>query len=193
MRAKTWQAGSIITANNIKVCVAGSGKKLRGMRFGPYRPDLVVLDDIENDRAGAKPCPAGEIAKLAGEDHRAFGRRGAQDGHYLHRHGAALRQRAGTHPENRFWRGKLFKAVVRYPDNMDLWEEWETLWRNEGEEVAMAFYHARRADMERGAKTSWAARGILALMKSAPKSAATRLPANTKTTLRAATMRPLRI
>ena len=67
--------------------------------------------------------------------------------------------------KNRFWRGKLFKAVVRYPDNMDLWEEWETLWRNDGEEVAMAFYHARRADMERGAKTSWAARGILALMK----------------------------
>lgn len=39
----------------MKIQVAGSGKKLRGLRHGPYRPDLVVLDDIENDEAVRNP------------------------------------------------------------------------------------------------------------------------------------------
>lgn len=162
---KTWQAGSIITANNIKVCVAGSGKKLRGMRFGPYRPDLVVLDDIENDEQVQNPAQRAKLQSWLEKTIEPLGGVGRKMdiiyiGTVLHYDSVLARTL-----KNRFWRGKLFKAVVRYPDNMDLWEEWETLWRNEGEEVAMAFYHARRADMERGAKTSWAARGILALMK----------------------------
>jgi hypothetical protein len=32
-----------------------SGKKLRGLRHGPYRPDLCVLDDIENDEQVRNP------------------------------------------------------------------------------------------------------------------------------------------
>ncbi|KLU14810.1 phage protein, partial [Xenorhabdus griffiniae] len=54
-QGRTWQMGTIVTRNNIKVTVAGSGKKLRGLRHGPYRPDLVVLDDIENDEAVRNP------------------------------------------------------------------------------------------------------------------------------------------
>lgn len=54
-QGRVWQAGTIVTANNIKVQVAGSGKKLRGLRHGPYRPDLVVLDDIENDEQVRNP------------------------------------------------------------------------------------------------------------------------------------------
>ncbi|TFV04783.1 hypothetical protein E4T85_20465, partial [Bacillus stratosphericus] len=52
---RVWQAGTIVTANSVKVQVAGSGKKLRGMRHGPYRPDLCVLDDIENDEQVQNP------------------------------------------------------------------------------------------------------------------------------------------
>lgn len=54
-QGRVWQSGTIITANNIKVQVAGAGKKLRGLRHGAYRPDLVVLDDIENDENVRSP------------------------------------------------------------------------------------------------------------------------------------------
>jgi hypothetical protein len=47
--------GTILTATDIKVQVAGSGKKLRGLRHGPYRPDLAILDDIENDELVRNP------------------------------------------------------------------------------------------------------------------------------------------
>ncbi|EOH1157910.1 hypothetical protein ACLN29_004652, partial [Salmonella enterica subsp. enterica serovar Kiambu] len=55
VQGRVWQMGTIVTANNIKVTVAGSGKKLRGLRHGPYRPDLVILDDIENDENVQSP------------------------------------------------------------------------------------------------------------------------------------------
>ncbi len=63
-QGRVWRMGTIVTANNIKVTVAGSGKKLRGLRHGPYRPDLVILDDIENDemvrnRSSATSCMTG--------------------------------------------------------------------------------------------------------------------------------------
>ena len=54
-QGRVWQAGTIITANGAKVQVAGSGKKLRGLRHGALRPDLVVLDDIENDENVQNP------------------------------------------------------------------------------------------------------------------------------------------
>lgn len=54
-QGRVWQAGTIVTRNDAKVQVAGSGKKLRGLRHGPYRPDLAVLDDIENDEQVRSP------------------------------------------------------------------------------------------------------------------------------------------
>ena len=54
-QGRVWQAATIVTANDAKVQVAGSGKKLRGLRHGPYRPDLCVLDDIENDEQVRNP------------------------------------------------------------------------------------------------------------------------------------------
>jgi len=33
----------------MKIQAAGSGAKIRGVRFLSYRPDLIILDDIEND------------------------------------------------------------------------------------------------------------------------------------------------
>jgi hypothetical protein len=48
-QGRVWQATTAITANNIKIRIGGTGKKVRGMKHGPYRPALVFLDDLEND------------------------------------------------------------------------------------------------------------------------------------------------
>ena len=48
-RGRVWQATTIVTANNRKVRIGGTGKKIRGMKHGPHRPDLIFLDDLEND------------------------------------------------------------------------------------------------------------------------------------------------
>ncbi len=46
---KAWRSGVILTSTDIKAEAIGSGKKIRGRRHRNWRPDLIVLDDIEND------------------------------------------------------------------------------------------------------------------------------------------------
>lgn len=39
-----------VTTNNIKVQASSTGRQLRGSRHGAYRPDLVILDDLESEK-----------------------------------------------------------------------------------------------------------------------------------------------
>lgn len=162
---RVWQAGTIVTANNAKVQVAGSGKKLRGLRHGPYRPDLAVLDDIENDEQVRNPEQRDKLQSWLTKTVLPLGGAGAKFdvvyiGTILHYDSVLNRTLA-----NKMWRTAKFKALLKWPDRMDLWERWEEVLRNDGEEAADAFYQEHRTAMEAGAQVSWAARPLLALMK----------------------------
>ena len=54
-QGRVWQVGTIVTANDCKVQAFGSGKRMRGLRHGPHRPDLVICDDLENDENVRSP------------------------------------------------------------------------------------------------------------------------------------------
>ena len=164
-QGRVWQAGTIVTANDVKVQVAGSGKKLRGLRHGPYRPDLTVLDDIENDEQVRNPEQRDKLNAWLTKTVLPLGGVGQKyDVIYIGTilHYDSVLNRTLNNP---FWHGIKFKAMKRWPDRMDLWDRWEELFRNDGETVAEAFYLANKDEMKRGAKTSWSARGVLALMK----------------------------
>jgi predicted phage terminase large subunit-like protein len=165
-QGRVWQAGVILTANNRKIRAAGSGKKLRGMRHGPHRPDLVVLDDIENDENVKSPD---QRDKLQSWLTKAVLKLGAADdtmdviyvGTVLHYDSLLARTL-----KNALWERRTFKAVVEWPNRMDLWDQWEELLLNEGDTVADAFYLARKAEMDAGAIVSWpAARPLVRLMR----------------------------
>jgi len=163
-QGRVWQMGTILTRNDIKVQVAGSGKKLRGLRHGPYRPDLVVLDDIENDENVRKPEQRDKLEGWLKKTVLPLGQAGGKldvvyIGTILHYDSVLSRTL-----NNKLWRTARFKAMRRWPDDRKLWDEWESLLRNEGEDVATAFYEARRAAMDAGAIVSWTARPLLALM-----------------------------
>ena len=164
-QGRVWQVGTIVTANDVKVQVAGSGKKLRGLRHGPYRPDLTVLDDIENDEQVRNPEQRDKLNAWLTKTVLPLGGVGQKyDVIYIGTilHYDSVLNRTLNNP---FWHGIKFKAMKRWPDRMDLWDRWEELFRNDGETVAEAFYLTNKDEMERGAVTSWAARGVLALMK----------------------------
>lgn len=164
-QGRVWQAGTIVTANNAKVQVAGSGKKLRGLRHGPYRPDLAVLDDIENDEQVRNPEQRDKLQSWVSKTILPLGGAGAKFdvvyiGTILHYDSVLSRTLA-----NKMWRTARFKALLRWPDRLDLWDRWEETLRNSGEEAADAFYAEHQMEMERGAECSWAARPLLALMR----------------------------
>ena len=49
LTGKVWRSNVLVTSTNIKVEAIGSGKKIRGRKHRNWRPDLLILDDIEND------------------------------------------------------------------------------------------------------------------------------------------------
>ncbi|MCI4204405.1 phage terminase large subunit [Dickeya dianthicola] len=164
---RVWQAGTIVTRNDIKVQVAGSGKKLRGLRHGPYRPDLVVLDDIENDEQVRSPEQRDKLDNWLKKTILPLGGAGAKFdviyiGTILHYDSVLSRTL-----KNPLWKTARFKAIIQWPVNMSLWDEWEEILRNnddKGPWLANAFYQQHKAEMDEGAVVSWSARPILALM-----------------------------
>ena len=156
-QGRVWREGVIITANNIKIEGLGSGKKVRGRRHGPYRPDLVVLDDVENDENVLSPHQRDKLSRWID---RAVLKLGPPDGSMdvimagtvLH-HDAVL-VRLSKRPG---WQVARFRAILEWPDRMDLWERWEEILLNDGEEAADAFLARHRKEMEKGCLLNWPA------------------------------------
>jgi len=48
MTSKNWSEGEIVV-NGIMIKALGAGMKVRGLKFRESRPDLIVVDDLEND------------------------------------------------------------------------------------------------------------------------------------------------
>ena len=154
-KGPVWREDKIVTLHGARIDAVGSGMKLRGRRHGPYRPDLVILDDIENDENVESPKQRDKTERWIDRAVRNLGSAdGSMDIFYL---GTVLHYDAAFARKlnNPAWRSKKFQAVIRWPDRMDLWEKWEELYRNAGEEAADLFLAAHRADMLRGAEVTW--------------------------------------
>ena len=163
---RVWNVGVIVTANGRKLQAFGMGKKMRGLRHGPHRPDLVLLDDIENDenvkskdqRDKGEAWVTKVVIPLGPPD-------GSLDIIYVNTilHYDSVANRFHAKP---LWKRSKFKAILRWPDRMDLWEKWEEIFINETEEDADAFHAAHRADMDKGAQVTWPAmQPLIMLMK----------------------------
>ena len=151
---RTWREGVIVTRNNIKVEGFGTGKKIRGRRHGPWRPDLVILDDVENDENVESPR---QRDKLESWISKAVMKLGPTDGtmDVLYAgtvlHFDAVIERFAKKPG---WQVSRYQAVLQWPDRMDLWDRWEELYLND-EPASETFWEKNRAEMSRGAVLNW--------------------------------------
>jgi predicted phage terminase large subunit-like protein len=178
-RGRVWKAGVILTANNRKVQAFGSAKKMRGIRHGPHRPDLVPLDDIENDENVRSLVQRNKLERWVKMTVLNLGPpEGTMDVLGLNTilHYDSVANRFHRAPR---WVRRKFKSIVRWPDRMDLWQQWEELFINEAASddedqveqasvisAADAFYAQNKAEMDRGAIVSWpTVRPLLELMK----------------------------
>ncbi|EME69726.1 phage protein [Paramagnetospirillum caucaseum] len=156
-----WQAGEIVTITGAKVKIGGAGKALRGFRHGAQRPDLVIADDLENDENVKNPDQRNKLESWIDKTVEPLGPPdGSMDliwvNTFLHYDAVAMRK-----SRNPLWRCKVFKAVIRQPDRLDLWERWEGILRNSdpalAEALADQFYHDHEAEMLAGSKVLWPA------------------------------------
>ena len=156
-QGRVWNVGTAITAQNVKIQAFGAGKRLRGLRHGPHRPDLALLDDLENDENVRSPDQRDKLEAWLMRTVLSLGP--ADDSMDIVYIGTVLHYdsvlaRVLKKPQ---WQGRTFRAVIRMPDNMFLWDEWEAIYKTppNGPEDALKFYKKHKKLMDAGAKVSW--------------------------------------
>lgn len=154
---KVWRTGTILTKTDIKVEAIGSGKKVRGRRHRNWRPDLIVLDDIENDENVNTPE---QRKKLKSWFDKAVSKAGDTytDIMYI---GTILHYDSLLNNilQNPRYKTRKYRAVVSWAVNSKLWDEWESIYVNllneNHEEEARAFYEAHEEEMLLGTEVLW--------------------------------------
>lgn len=162
-RGRVWQATTAITCNNIKIRIGGTGKKIRGMKHGPHRPDLIFLDDLENDEQVKQKTQRDKVQNYVLS--AVLGLAGPGGGMDVFWVGTSLHYDAAINRVSRApgWRRRVFRSIMRWPDNMALWDQWEAIYTRGGEDdekeaaeaEALAFYQDNKAAMDQGAECSW--------------------------------------
>lgn len=157
LTGKVWRSNVIITSTNIKVEAIGSGKKIRGRKHRNWRPDLLVLDDIENDENVRTPEQRAKLeswflkaVSKAGDDYTDI----IYIGTLLH-YDSLLAKTL----KNPGYRAIKYRAVISFSRADDLWKQWEDLYTDladdDHEENAKAFFEAHREEMLEGTEVLW--------------------------------------
>lgn len=153
-----WRVDTIITRSGIKIRGVGAGQRLRGMRHGSKRPDLVIGDDLENDEAVESPDQRKKMDRWFGKALMKIGQKNTVYiilGTILHYD--SLLNNLLNKPG---WKGKKFKAVIKYSESK-LWEKWEEIFvdisigKEEAEGKADAFFETHKTAMLKGAEVLW--------------------------------------
>ncbi|MCG3658611.1 hypothetical protein [Aliarcobacter butzleri] len=162
---KVWKIGEIVTNNNIKVKAYGSGKRVRGVKHGTFRPDLAIIDDLENDTNVRSRTQRDKLEDWLDE---AIDNLGSVDGSMdilyigtiLHRDSVLARKLKLA-----FWHPVKFRALVQYPKNIELWDEYSKIFKYEGVVEAHNFYLENKEQMDSGAVLLWDAVSLEYLMQ----------------------------
>ena len=147
-----------VTTNGIMVQSSSIGKQLRGARNGSYRPDLVILDDLESSKNTATRelreknlhwfnsviTPVGDVTRTS----------------FIYM--GTLVSGKGLLPNvlsRSDYDSAIYSAIVSEPVRTDLWNKVEEILRdvdNPNREMeADNFYYEHKEEMDEGARTLW--------------------------------------
>lgn len=157
LTGKVWRSNVLITSTNIKVEAIGSGKKIRGRKHRNWRPDLIVLDDIENDENVRTPEQRSKLenwflkaVSKVGDDYTDI----VYIGTLLH-YDSLLAKTL----KNPGYKAIKYKAVISFSKADDLWKKWEDIYtdlsNDNHEEDARAYFEANRDAMLEGTQVLW--------------------------------------
>lgn len=136
---------------------AGMGKRIRGIRYKSYRPSLVIGDDCESSQnTGTLELRQKNIDFW----NKVVQPIGTPDTKFVYMGTLVANNSLLTHiMERADYRGKIYSAIVEYPDRADLWDDYERIYSNQDNpnrlEDAIAFYEENKAEMNKGCKTLW--------------------------------------
>jgi len=157
MKGHIWQRSEIELSNYVRIESLGTGMKIRGRKYLQFRPDLIILDDIENlksvqsktQRETTYSWLTQEVIRAGWDDTKLF-----VVGNFLHFD--CLLKRVVANP---MFRHMVFQAVTSWAEDQTLWDTWRDLLTNLSDEykdeTARAFFDLNQDEMLRGAESAW--------------------------------------
>ncbi len=156
-RGPVWRGNSIVLRNGVTIEAFGTGQRIRGRRRREHRPTLIICDDLQND---------GHIHSIVQRDHSrewfhgTLMKAGTARTNVINLatalHRDALAMELHRTPG---WISHRFQSIVRWPDDMGLWQQWEAVYTelsNVGyRNSARQFYERHRQSMDAGAVVLW--------------------------------------
>lgn len=153
---KVWRSNVLLTKTNIKIEAIGSGKKIRGRKHKNWRPDLLVLDDIENDENVRTPEQRNKLSNWfykavskAGDDYTDI----IYIGTMLH-YDSLL----ANVLKNPSYKAIKYQAVLSFSHSL-LWDEWERIYtdieNSDHEKDALDYFEKHKKEMLKGTEVLW--------------------------------------
>jgi hypothetical protein len=187
-KTAVWKVGEFITKTNVKVEPFGAEQAIRGTFHGASRPKLLLGDDLITDAEAKSPT---ERENRWNWLEKSIDYLGPPDGSVKYLGVGTVLNKDDPLSRAKKTIGHLvhhFKAIVKFPDNSELWAQCEELMANDDRrvelqhsekgEVANAdllpsyiFYIRHKRKMNKGAVISWpSVRSLYVLMRARAKS-----------------------
>lgn len=158
LQGSTWRNDAALLKKVDAMIVAkGSGKAIRGIKHKHYRPDLLILDDVEND---ANVLSKDQREKLLSWYDKAVAKAGDKHtdlvivGTVLHYSSmlSTLLERPG-------YKTRKYQGVLSETKNPAFWKQWEGLYTDLDDknraETARLFYEQNERAMLDGVRVLW--------------------------------------
>jgi hypothetical protein len=156
-QGQQWRANSIELRNRVVIQSFGTGRRIRGRRHREIRPTLIVCDDLQNDshmssasqREASRQWFHGTLLNAGDRQTNLINLATA-----LHREALALELHGAAG-----WVSRNFPAIISWPTNRELWDEWEAIYcdneNGDARGAAWLFYDEHREEMDAGATVLW--------------------------------------
>jgi predicted phage terminase large subunit-like protein len=159
-RKKIWRQREIATDNDIHLVGKSAGQSLRGIKYNSVRPDLIIIDDLENDENVETD---GQRVKLYNWFTKVLLKCGGVNPIFTYigtviNYSALLYKVINSVQFSR-WNRASYKAVYKFSDS-PLWEQWEKIMSdltlgNNAKDKAYDFYKKHQKEMLKNVKTLW--------------------------------------
>ncbi len=156
-RGPVWRASYIILRNGVAIEAFGTGQRIRGRRRAAFRPTLIICDDLQNDQHMQSALQREHSRQWF---HGTLMQAGTPSTNVIHLATALHAEALGLElTRTAGWKSRVFSAIERWPDRIDLWQQWEDIYGGIADRFAQQrarqFYEEHRAEMEKGARVLW--------------------------------------
>lgn len=156
---RVWTNIKLQTANKIQIVGKGAGQKLRGIKYKSFRPDIIVVDDLENDENVETES---QRMKLLNWFQKALIPCGSTNVKIIYigtiLNYESLLNKILTQPEYSMWDRKRYQAVIKFSTS-PLWEEWESILKDENNSnannEAYKFFLDNKEEMLKDTEILW--------------------------------------